>query len=212
VAASYAVTGFGLASLLGMPGQSLQIALSFWTLAFWILLPADAVADERGRRGWNLPAALTLALILGVTTFVGGMGHMRPPFRAARFDQGYRYGVHGRFEGAAGTTRTTAHAVDVPQALTKWVKLTIWVDHPDANERPVELRVWRDHERLVAGRFPRAVPMTRYVSVPGGNRRFVFESTVDRTFRPEGTRGPEVGLTMSWEFVNEPPAAGRANP
>lgn len=216
--ASYAVVGFGIASLLGMPGQSLQIALSFWTLAFWVLLLAEShaspsrVAGDGGRHQWYFPSALILAVILAVTTLVAGMGKMRPPFRAKAFGHGYRYGLHKPFEGTAGTTRTTAHAVDVPQAPTRWMKLTIWVDHPDANERPVGLRVWCDHQRIISGRFPRSVPLTRYVAVPGDNRRFVFESTVDRTFQPTAMPGPEVGLSMSWEFVNDAPPGHRGSP
>jgi O-antigen ligase len=212
---SYTVIGFGVASLLGMPGQSLQIALAFWTLAFWALVlagsdnPSVTPASSSAPRRWELLTAIALAVLLAGTTVAGGLGPFRPPFRAARFDQGFRYGLHKPLEGPAGTTRTTAHAVEVPQAPTRWLKLTVWVEHPDADQRPVDVRVWRDHERIIGGRFPRGVPMTRYVSAPGDNRRFVVESTVDRTFQPPGTRGPEVGLNISWEFVNEPPAGSR---
>jgi O-Antigen ligase len=216
VTVSYSVIGFGIASLLGMPGQSLQISLAFWTLAFWALLQARS--DPRGMPGgsstprrWELLTAIALAVLLAGTTLAAGLGRFRPPFRAARFDQGYRYGLQGPLQGMAGTTRTTAHAVDVPQAPTRWLKLTVWVEHPDANERPVAVRVWRDHERIISGRFPRDTPMTRYVAVPGDSRRFVFESTVDRTFRLPSRRGPEEGLALSWEFVNEPPAGSRGN-
>jgi hypothetical protein len=218
VTVSYTVIGFGVASLLGMPGQSLQIALAFWTLAFWTLLlsrsdgSSTTSEGSSGLQRWELFTAITLAVLLASTTVAGGLGPFRPPFRAARFDQGYRYGLHKPLEGTAGTTRTTAHAVDVPQAPTRWLKLTVWVEHPDADQRPVDVRVWRDHERIIGGRFPRGVPMTRYVRVPGDNRRFVFESTVDRTFQPPGVPGPEVGLTISWEFVNESPAGSGRNP
>jgi O-antigen ligase len=216
VTAGYAVTGLGLASLLGMPGQSLQIALTFWTLAFWVLMLADSrTANTEGAdraAGWQMPTAIALAAILAVMTAAAGFGSFRPPFRAARFNLGYRYGLHGPIQGAAGTTRTTAHAVEAVQAPTKWLKLTVSIEHPDADERPVDVRVWRDHERILGGRFPRGVPMTRYVAVPGENHRFVFESTVDRTYRSPAARGPEVGLTVSWEFVNEPPAGNRGNP
>lgn len=218
VTACYAVVGFGIASLLGMPGQSLQIALAFWILAFWVLRLADSngstsvAGDGRGLRRSPLLTTLVLAAALVVTTFVVGRGALRPPFRAKEFGHGYRYGLHRPFEGTAGTTRTTAHAVDVPLAPTKWVKLTVWVEHPDANERPVALQVWCDDEPIVRGRFPRGVPMTRYVAINSENRRFVFEARVDRTFQPSASPGPEVGLDLSWEFVNEPPASSRGNP
>jgi hypothetical protein len=49
------------------------------------------------------------------------------------------------------------------------------------------------------------------VAVPGNNERFVFEATVDRTFKPTARRSPEVGLNMSWEFLNELPAGALVN-
>ena len=91
------------------------------------------------------------------------------------------------------------------------MKLTVWVEHPDADERPVAARIWRDRELIVDRRFPRGVPLTRYVAVPGDDQRFVFEAMVDRTFKPTARPGPEIGLNVSWEFLNEPPAGYRGS-
>jgi O-antigen ligase len=213
--AAYAVVGLGAASMLGMPGQSLHVTLAFWTLAFWVLLLSEppsrqttAVDPPGDKRSWPLAAALVLAIALAAATVNAGIGPMRPPFRASRFDQGFRYGLHRPLQGPAGTTRTTAHAVEVARAPTSWMQLIIWVEHPDADARPVAVRVWRDHERIIDRSVPRGVPLTRYVSVPGGDRRFVFEASVDRTFQPSAGKGPEVGLNVSWQFVNtRPPGA-----
>jgi hypothetical protein len=91
-------------------------------------------------------------------------------------------------------------------APTSLLKLTAWVEHPDADERPVRVEVWVDRERIMQGRFPRNVPLTRLVQVPGNNRRFVLETRVDRVFSSPATAQPEVGLTVAWEF--ETPPAG----
>jgi hypothetical protein len=213
--AVYAVIGFGAASMLGMPGQSVQVALAFWTLAFWVILLREPDSPHSAtfgnRSSWPLAAALGLAAALAASTLVSGMRDMRAPFRAKRFDQGFRYGLHQPIQGAAGTTRTTAHAVDVPRAPTKWMKLTAWVEHPDADERPVAARIWRDRELIVDQRFPRGVPLTRYVAVPGNDERFVFEAMVDRTFKPTSRPRPEVGISLSWVFLNEPPPGYRGD-
>jgi O-Antigen ligase len=216
--AVYAVIGLGAASMLGMPGQSVQVALAFWTLAFWVILLSEpdspqstASGNRNGRSSWPLVAALGLSATLAASTLLAGTRDMRPPFRARGFDQGFRYGLHQPLQGRVGTTRTTAHAVEVARAPTKWMKLTVWVEHPDADDRPVAARVWRDRELIVDRRFPRGVPLTRYVAVPGENERFVLEATVDRTFKPTAKPRPEVGLSMSWEFLNEPPAGDRGD-
>ena len=97
----YAVIGFGAASMLGMPGQSIQVALAFWTLAFWVILlrepdspQATDSGNRNGRSSWPLAAALGLAATLAASTLLAGMRDMRPPFRAKGFDQGFRYGLH----------------------------------------------------------------------------------------------------------------------
>ena len=188
--AVYAVIGFGAASMLGMPGQSVQVVLAFWTLAVWIILlrepdnpQATDSGNRNGRSSWPLAAALGLAAALAASTLLAGMRDMRPPFRAKGFDQGFRYGLHQPIQGTAGTTRTTAHAVEVPRAPTKWMKLTVWVEHPDADERPVAARIWRDRELIVDRSFPRGVPLTRYVAVCGINGLFSRRWSTGRSSR-----------------------------
>lgn len=212
VSLRYAIGGFGMASLLGMPGQSLLVSLTFWTLAFWLLLmiaPADRgyrITDFSSRR-WSVMLALALATAFAAITLHSSWRELRPPFRAKRFDFAYRYGLYRPFEAASGQTRTSENAVVVPQAPSKWLKLTVWVEHPDADERPVLVQMWLDHERIVRRRFPRNVSLTRYVVVPGENKRFVLETSVDRTFLRSDRQYGEVGLSMAWEFVDHEVAA-----
>jgi len=206
LAIKYVIAGFGVASLLGMPGQNVLVALSFCTLSACLLLmvgadrPTDANWDRRTLR---TNVAIVLAVALATLTVRSGWLDLRPPFRAKRFDLPYSYGWYQPIEGASGRTETGDHAVAVPRAPKKWLKLTVWVEHPDADNRPVRADVWIDHDRVVHSRFPHGLPLTRYVAVPGENKRFVIETTVDRTFLPADHRYGEVGLTMEWEFVDD---------
>jgi hypothetical protein len=207
LAIKYAIAGFGLASLLGMPGQNVLVALTFCTLAAWLLVMVDANESTRSvstRVTLWTSVAVVLAVALAAMTVRSGWMELRPPFRAKRFDLPYRYGWYQPFEDASGQTHTSGHSVAVPRAPQKWLKLTVWVEHPDADEHPVRADVWIDHERVVHGRFPRGVRLTRYVAVPGDHKRFVIETTVDRTFSPTDHPFGEVGLTMAWEFVKQP--------
>src|SRR5205823_3810568 len=121
------------------------------------------------------------------------------------FDLGYRYGWYEPFDGPSGRTRTSDHAVVVPQAARKWLKLTLWVEHPDADVRPVTVQVWVDRNRIVRRPMPKTIPLTKYVELAGGKKRFVLETRVDRTFLPPDRRSGEVGLNVAWEYVDRPP-------
>jgi hypothetical protein len=216
IAVRYAVAGFAAASLLGMPGQSVVVALAFWTLVTWLaLMVRDQAAlewDAAPRVRWPMRMLpLALALVFAMVTAYAAWAELRPPFRARRMDYPYRDGMHEAFDGESGRTRTSAHAVWVRRAPRPWLKLTAWVEHPDADTRPVRMEVWRDHERVMRGRLPRNVPMTRYVKVPDDNTSFVLESRVDRTFVPADGAQAEVGLNLSWEFVDSA-SGGTADP
>jgi hypothetical protein len=189
-----------------MPAQSLLVTLTFWALMLWLLLImvptlGPSVTERAGATG-SLIGATCLAVALAAVTARSGWNELRPPFRASRFNDGYRYGFYQPFDGAAGETSTSAHAVWVAGIQKRWLKLTVWVEHPDADEHPVEVQVWCDHDRVIRGRFPRHVPLTRYVPLPELGGSFVLETRVDRTFRPLEGHGPEVGLQLKWEFVD----------
>lgn len=216
VALKYTLAGFAAASMLGMPGQSLLVTLTFWALMLWLLLlvlpsPALPAGERTSTTRWSLLAATGLALALAAVTVRSGWNELRPPFRASRFNNGYRYGFHRPFDGQKGETSTSGHGVWVAGVQKRWLKLTVWVEHPDANERPVEVQVWCDHDRVIRGRFPRNVPLTRYVPLPEHATSFVLETRVDRTFRPPDGQPTEVGLQMKWEFVDAAPDFGRAD-
>jgi len=211
----YSIAGFAVASMLGMPGQNLIVALTFSTFAFWLLIvSADDRSEDRpdakvrslGAGRFEVPVAVALAIAFAALTVYAGFRSLRPPFRAERFGLGYRYGWYVPFQGVSGRTRTSDHAVVVARAARRWLKLTLWVEHPDADARPVLAQAWIDHDRVVRRRLPRALPITQYVEIPDEKPYFVLETTADRTFLPPDRQYGEVGLEVVWEFVDRPPS------
>ncbi len=200
----YALAGFGLISLVGMPSLNLFVAMTVWTFCAWLFLRLGA-GDERYRPAAadaRLPfiAASIVAVVAASLTAYAGWHSLRPPYRAARFDYPYSVGFYAPIEDPTGQTLTTRTGVIVPRAHTGLLKLTLWVDHPDADARPVQVELWVNHKRYVRGRFARSVPLTRYIPVPSG-KRFVLETALDRTY-PGAAPNPEVGLNVRWAFVS----------
>lgn len=195
---------FGVASLLGMPGQDAAVTMTFWVLACWFA--ADARILDRSRTG-----ALTGIRWIGIVVLVcacvaarAADGDLRPPFRAARFGVPYSYGF---IDGQPSFTNLP-RAVTVISSPKPWLKFTYWVEHPDAATRPVRVQIWRDHDRIVDRKLYNDVRVTKYIAVPGDNKRFVLEVEVDRMFIPSGdTR--EHGLNLKWEFVDIAPVSER---
>jgi hypothetical protein len=200
-----ALSSFALASLLGVPGQNFQIALTAVTFVVWLHAfagsgnPAPSAATGKLAAG----AAVCLLLFLA-STARSATGDLRPAFRAVRFDFDYTYGFYLDPE----VTWTAERGVTVPRAAKPLLKLTYWVSHPDADETPVEVEIWRDGEQIVNRSLRRDRRLIQYASVPGNGKRFVLEVKVDRTWRPadHGQADPrELGLAMQWEFVDRAP-------
>jgi hypothetical protein len=204
----YTIAAFGVLSLVGMPSQNLAVAMTMWTLCGWLLL---FVANDEARlrdaargRGWRHASAIVLAAVLAGLTYESGWRELRPPFRAKRFDYPYTAGLYSPMDEPVGTTVTARQAVVVPVARTGLLKLALWVEHPDADRNPVRVEAWVDDVRVIRGRFSRNVPLVRYVLVPRG-QRFVFETRVDRTFPAPERAQPEVGLNITWQFIETDP-------
>jgi len=203
LALRYTMAGFALASLLGMPAQSLIVTLTFWTLMLWLLLLTAPIGLDRTRspRGPAVGAAV-LAVGLGIVTARTGWNDLRPPFRARELGNPYSYGFYQPFDGLSGQTTTERHAVVVTHARKPYLRLTAWVEHPDANEHPVTVEIWRNHEQVLKGRFPLNQPFTRDIGLTPDGGSFLLETRTDRTFRKERA---DVGLQLKWEFVDAVP-------
>jgi hypothetical protein len=191
---------FGLASLVGMPGQDAAVVITFWLLVFWCI-EGDEPEPANARQ---IPKAAWIAMCLlaaGYAVAQGMTSELRPPVRAARFGFPYTYGMDFEQPNQVWTTR---HGVTVLNAPQPWLKLTLWVNHPDARAKPVKVDVWRDSDPVVTERVSLNQRIVRYVPVEAG-KRFVLEAEVDRTFRPSDSGGStdhrDLGVAMQWEFV-----------
>jgi hypothetical protein len=205
------LVGFGLVSLVGMPGQSLVVAFTFWTLAFWFLREtASGPAPER--REFEPPAWAWVALWLVVfghtagTAYVGWTA-LRPPVRAQRANMDYSLGFYlPESEGPEAFRWAKQRAVAVLPAPKYWMEVTVRVNHPDLERKPVDVKVWVDGTLMLRTRLRNRDPVTRYVAVPF-DTQIMIETWVSRLHAadPNVNDRRERGLLVRWNFVDLPP-------
>jgi hypothetical protein len=208
-----ALVGFGLISLVGMPGQDVAVVFTFWTMAFWFL----RLLDPPGQRllAWRAPhriwwtAIWAVALGYTIATAYVARTDMRMPNRVAKADLDFTYGFYPPEQG--GTVRwTRRQAVDVLPVPSnqRWLQLTVGVNHMDLPKNPVDVKVWVNQKEIVGARLSSIEPITRYVKVPDGDRRVVLETRVSRTVKPRDFGVPddrELGLLVDCKFLDAPP-------
>ena len=206
------LVGFGLISLVGMPGQDVTVVITFWVMAFWYLLLLDSKTTTTLAR--RIPAAawvVVWAIALGhaaATAYVA-RGGMRPPIRIAAADLDYSYGFYAPEPG--GTARWAAkqavETVPVPPNRRR-MEITVWVNHLDVASSPVDARVWVDRQLVVDTRLSSIEPVTRTVEIAGARPRAVVETWVSRTLNPRDFGVPDdrqLGLLVDWKFLDSPP-------
>ena len=207
------LTGFGLVSLVGTPGQDVAVVFTFWALAFWfvaLLEPRDkeAVGWPAVRPAWWIVVWLTALGYCVATAYVGWTA-LRPPVRAAAADLDYTYGFYPPKDGE--TFRWAAkEAVAVLPAPSdrRWLEVTIRVERLNLAREPVEARVWTDRHAIVREHLSSIDPITRFFRVPDGHSRVMLETWVSRALRPRtfGVDDPrELGLIVDWRFLADPP-------
>lgn len=194
----FTIVAFTLASMLGVPGQNLFVALTVWTLLFWLVQMTwrDTKSVPNSRL---LACATVVAVVFAGATLYAGLTELRQPFRAKRFAYPYRYGFRASL-GPGGETRSADHAVVVQQAEGGRVRLEMWVEHPDADSHPVLVKLWLNGREIVAGRFGRQTPLVRVEPVAAG-KFLVLETKVDRTFPTGDPTNPEGGLTLRVSYL-----------
>ena len=94
---AWRAVAFFVASLFGVPSQSIAITLTFWVFVFWFLIEqrrtgrsgnrSEGVASTADDRG------VALIAIHAGTTVIDAFGDLRPRHRVERFDWYYRYGL-----------------------------------------------------------------------------------------------------------------------
>jgi hypothetical protein len=183
------LVGFGVVSLLGMPGQSLPVALTFWTIAFWFATLTGVrtgTATPWPKATWIV--TLALVAVHATITLADARGDLRPRNRSMRFGWDYSYGL-GRIE---------LDAKGVPERRTSWnyrslavnpvkgkvLKFVAWIDHRDGDEHPVHVRVWADSRLVYDGDLKRSAAIFKDIPATPGRTHMVIETEISRLFTP----------------------------
>ena len=210
--------GFAIASMFGMPAQSIAIVMTFWTFAFWLWLERTPDGEVPAPFEWPkkavVAAAVLIAIHAGMTT-VDAFGDLRPRNRAQRWNWYYRYGFYTNDSDGTdlepdpggnpiGRRWTMHNSLAVIPVKGKVLKFVAWIDHPDADAKPVHAKVWADSRLVYEGDLRRAPLMLDIPATPGKTHMLV-ETAIDRVWRPSdfGSRDRrELGLSIRdwvWE-------------
>jgi hypothetical protein len=214
------LAGFGLISLVGMPGQDVAVVFTFWALAFWLLtLVEPAYREAPGwrvvRPEWWIAVWLVVLGYSVATAWVGWTG-LRPPIRAAAANVDYDYGF---YPPEAGKTfrwaAKRAVAVLPTRPDRRWLQVTVRVEHLNFARKPVDVRVWTDRHLIVRAQLSSVDPVTRYFKVQKDHPRVMLETWVSRALRPRDfgvDDDRELGLIVDWNFLDAlPPGAVAEN-
>jgi hypothetical protein len=213
-----ALVGLGLISLVGMPTQHIAVTLTFWTFAYWYVSVAKSAVETDqtstpagGSFHWAVVLALAITCSLG--TWYLARHELRIANMARRVGWDYTYGLYDAERDPDGRAFrwTMRRAVAVIPAPKPWLKLTVLVNHADLAAKPVDAKVWRDGALVFDERITRVAAATTYVRVPNEDTRVTLDFWCSRVARPRdyGVNDPrDLGLQVSWEFVEKPPANG----
>ncbi|HYE87709.1 MAG TPA: hypothetical protein VEA16_15205, partial [Vicinamibacterales bacterium] len=212
--------GFFVASLFGVPSQSVAITVTFWVFVFWFMTERHGVQPPTLVPRSLVVLAVAMIVIHAGLTAVHAVGELRPQNRAQRFDWYYRYGYchNDSCIGAdgedvepdpggnrVGRRWTMKQSLAVIKVEGKVLKFVAWLDHPDADVRPVQTRIWADSRLVYEGRL-RRTPLFLDIPATPGRTHMVIETSIDRTFRPSDSGGSrdtrELGLSIRdwvWE-------------
>jgi hypothetical protein len=210
-----ALVSIGLASMMGMPAQSLPVVITFWTFAFWYtrLVERDATWSSGGLGpiGW-VTVAVVVAGYLGMTV-VEAQRSLRPPMRATVDYWPYAYGVYNPPERPADGVMlwTERHGVAVIPVGGPIMMLTVRAEHPDLSQHPVRALVKINGQTAVDMKLSADVPVLRKIDI-GAVRHAVIDARVDRTWRSGKVEGErEIGLAISWKFLLNQNDAGASS-
>ena len=187
------LVGFGIIALIGMPGQSLTVIITFWTLTYWFasLKGMAAPTGETATRSWPTAvwfATLALVAVHAAITYADARGDLLPRNRSVRFGWDYEYGIADPEpgpDGGPGRRWAGLRSMSTVPVRGKVLKFVAWIDHPDGNERPVHVRVWADSRIVYEGDLKRPPEAIR-LDIPAhpGRTHIVVETEVSRVWRP----------------------------
>jgi len=205
------LVAFALVSLVGMPSQVVSVVMTFWTMAFWFVWMAgdSPPATSIRARTWALIAIV--CLVYGLGTIRLASTDLRVPARAERLGRSYAYGFyHPEPDGAGGEQRWARRraAILIP-ASTRWLELTLGVNHADIDTEPVKAKVWLDGRVVLDTVLRSTTPVTQPISISADRRQVLLETWVSRVVRPRDfgvADDRELGLLVKWAFLDRAPA------
>jgi hypothetical protein len=217
------IVAFAMISLVGMPGQEVPVAITFWTIAFWYTSLAD-VPDRPQARAVSWTPILVVVCIFAAGTAWAATTKLRVPVRAQRVGWPYSYGFYAPEPDGTGADQrwTDRHAVTVLDVPTPYFELTV-AANPLAADRggrksrrgPIHVKVQVDGQRVIDQEVTTADPITRVIPIGVGPRRVLVETSVDRTYRPRDFGLPDdrdLGMLTKWRFLEADPTGVARSP
>ncbi|MDP2055333.1 MAG: O-antigen ligase family protein [Acidobacteriota bacterium] len=181
------LAAFGVISMMGMPGQSMPVALTFWTLAFWFVMEQGTPEEPRPWSPVVWGATFVLVLAHAGLTYADARGDLRPRNRSMRFGWDYRYGISNPElspDGSPGRRWTELRSLSMVPVKGKVLKFVAWVDHPDADERPVHTRVWADKRLVYDDGLKRSAAIFLDLEPAPGQTHLMIETEISRMWSP----------------------------
>jgi hypothetical protein len=203
------VIGFGLISFLGVPGQDVTVAITFWTVAFWYVALVEPPAAPVPMPRWMSAAAVAVAIVCAAGTAQLALTRLRVPERAMRKTWPYSYGFASAqtVDGDDGYRRSRSHAVAVLDAPSRWLSVSVRAD-TRSGEPPMDVRVWADGQTVLKAQLSSGGPLTAIVQLPEQSRRVLLEAAGRPlgSNRPFFVRSEEPRYFLKWEFLDRPPS------
>ena len=201
--------GFGLISFLGVPGQDVTVAITFWTVAFWYVALVEPPAAPASMPRWMSAAAVAVAIVCAAGTAQLALTRLRVPERAMRKTWPYSYGFASAqtVDGEDGYRRSRSHALAVLDAPSRWLSVSVRAD-TRSGEPPIDVRVWADGQTVLKAQLTGGGPLTAIVQLPEQSRRVLLEAAGRPlgSNRPFFVRSEEPRYFLKWEFLDRPPS------
>jgi hypothetical protein len=196
-----ALTGIGLASLLGVPTQHPATWISFVTLVFWLLAlyqQAGGQAPAIASGAW-WTAAIALAAVTATGQAISARGDLRVPERALWTGAPFRYGF-----SPVGLSRygemlwIGRRAVQVLPAERRWLQIALWPPGSNLSGGPT-VGVMINGRQVIRDTPITAAPAVYYIRTPEGSKWVMLE--LEASHAADGDRA----LAVAMDWVHEPP-------
>jgi hypothetical protein len=203
------LVAFGAISMLGMPGQAIVVAITFWTIAFWYVSFIGTVHGGGVLPRWTWATVIAVAIIAGAGTATMAATKLRVPERARVSTWPYSYGFTApQAVDGDGYRSSRSHALAVLDVQSPWLAVSVRPDVNAASKQPIDVRVWADGDTVLKAQLQNDSPLTAIVRLPVGVKRVLLESAArpHDSHWPFFVRGDEALYFIKWEFLDRPPA------